>query len=333
MDRIFAGFVAIVVAVGCSDGVEVAAASHSPFGGEVRDIGGLLPHGFEPSGAAWQPRTHRLIVVSDDGRIAEIDAEGGALRVWPLAGDLEDVCIADAASDRVYVAVESPPSIALQCAHIAECLPAFEAANPMPLMDPGARPRLWLGNAFLTPAHIDELDNLACVVAGRRRFTLFPPAQIANLYIGPLDFTPAGQAISLVDFARPDYQRFPRFAEALAHARVAELGAGDAIFIPSMWWHHIESLDSLNVLVNYWWRQSPAYMDSPIGALMMTLMTVRDLPAAQRAAWENLFRHYVFEADEATVAHIPEAARRSLGALTDESAREIRARLLARLNR
>jgi len=111
VDRIFAGFVAIVVAVGCSDGVEVAAASHSPFGGEVRDIGGLLPHGFEPSGAAWQPRTHRLIVVSDDGRIAEIDAEGGALRVWPLAGDLEDVCIADAASDRVYVAVESPPSI------------------------------------------------------------------------------------------------------------------------------------------------------------------------------------------------------------------------------
>src|SRR5262249_50691075 len=73
---------------------------------------------------------------------------------------------------------ESPPSVALQCSPIPECLPAFEAANPMPLMDAGVRPRLWLGNAFLTPAHIDELDNLACVVGGRRRFTLFPPEQV-----------------------------------------------------------------------------------------------------------------------------------------------------------
>jgi hypothetical protein len=74
-------------------------------------------------------------------------------------------------------------------------------------------------------------------------------------------------------------------------------------------------------------------MDAPIGALMFAMMTVRDLPPAQRAAWHNLFRHYVFETDEETVAHIPRGSRRSLGPLTDESAREIRARLLARLNR
>ena len=52
------------------------------------------------------------------------------------------------------------------------------------------------------------------------------------------------------------------------------------------------------MLVNYWWRQSPAYMDTPIGALMLALMTVRDLPPEQRDAWQNLFRHYVFEADD-----------------------------------
>jgi hypothetical protein len=162
---------------------------------------------------------------------------------------------------------------------------------------------------------------------------LFPPEQLANLYIGPLDFTPAGQAISLVDLVNPDLQRFPKFAEAARHAQVAELGPGDALFIPSMWWHHIEALDSFNVLVNYWWRQSPAFMDSPIGALMYAIMTVRDLPKEQRDAWFNLFRHYVFEADDQTAAHIPAGARRSLSPMDADTARDIRARLLQRLNR
>src|SRR5206468_367295 len=82
-----------------------------------------------------------------------------------------------------------------------------------------------------------------------RRFTLFPPEQLQNLYVGPLDFNPAGQAISLVDHAAPDLERFPRYAEALQHAQVAELEAGDAIFIPSMWWHAVEALAPFNALV------------------------------------------------------------------------------------
>jgi len=226
-----------------------------------------------------------------------------------------------------------PPAIYVGSTTIDTALPGFRAHNDL---DFGARNPLvsiWIGNRTRIAAHHDLPDNLACVVAGHRRFTLFPPEQLANLYVGPLDFTPAGQAISLVDFAKPDHARFPRFEQALANARVAELGPGDAIFIPSMWWHHIESLDDLNVLVNYWWRQSPAYMDSPIAALMLALLTVRDLPPAQRDAWSNLFDHYVFEADEQTAAHIPEGGRRSLGKFTDEMARELRARLLARLNR
>ena len=157
-----------------------------------------------------------------------------------------------------YSHFESPPSMALQSAHIARCLPGFEAANPMPLMDAGVHPRLWLGNAFLTPAHIDELDNLACVMSGRRRFTLFPPEQVRNLYIGPLDFTPAGAPVSMVSLKSPDFGRHPRFREALAASQVADLAPGDALFIPAVWWHHVESFDVVNVLVNYWWQQAAA---------------------------------------------------------------------------
>ncbi|WP_129775867.1 cupin-like domain-containing protein [Peristeroidobacter soli] len=226
-----------------------------------------------------------------------------------------------------------PPAIYVGSTTVDTCLPGFRAENDLGFGDRQPLVSIWLGNRTRIAAHHDLPDNIACVVVGHRRFTLFPPEQLPNLYIGPLDFTPAGQAISLVDLTKPDLQRFPKFAEAARHAQVAELGPGDALFIPSMWWHHIEALDSLNVLVNYWWRQSPAFMDSPIGALMYAIMTVRDLPKEQRDAWFNLFRHFVFEADDQTAAHIPENARRALSPMDADIARDIRARLLQRLNR
>ena len=125
--------------------------------------------------------------------------------------------------------VEKPPALAVQSAPIAECLPGFIAENAMPLLDASIAPRIWVGNAVITPAHFDESCNVACVVAGRRRFTLFPPEQIANLYIGPLGYAPTGTPISLVQFSNPDFERFPRFREALAAAHVAELEPGDAL--------------------------------------------------------------------------------------------------------
>lgn len=227
----------------------------------------------------------------------------------------------------------SPPTLYVGSTTVDTFLPGLRAHNDLPLGERDPLFSVWIGNRTRIAAHQDVPDNLACVAAGHRRFTLFPPQQLENLYIGPLDFNPAGQAVSLVDFSDPDFERFPRFAQALEHVRVAELGPGDAIFVPSLWWHHIEALDAFNVLLNYWWRQSPDYMDSPMNALMLAIMSVRDLPPEQRAAWQDIFRHYVFEADATTAAHIPEAARRLLAPMDPDKARELRAKLLKRLNR
>lgn len=212
-------------------------------------------------------------------------------------------------------------------------LPGFRADNEvaLPVRDPLAS--FWLGNQARISAHFDFPDNLACVVAGERRFTLLPPDQIGNLYVGPLDPTPSGQAISLVDFTEPDLTRHPRFTEALEHAKSAVLRPGDAIRIPSMWWHHIESLASFNLLINYWWCTTPTSMGSPTDALMHAILSLRDLPPRQREAWRGLFNHYVFDADEQVYAHIPERGRGFLSALDDSGARRLRALLLNRLNR
>ena len=228
---------------------------------------------------------------------------------------------------------EAPPAIYVGSTTVDTCLPGFRSENDIGLGERDPLMSIWIGNQTRIAAHYDLPDNIACVAAGHRRFTLFPPNQLSNLYIGPLDFTPAGQAISLVDFLNPDFDKFPKFADALQHAQVAELAPGDALFIPSMWWHHVEALDRFNVLVNYWWRQSPDYMDTPTNALMLALLSVRDLPLEQRQAWQELFRHYVFEADETQLAHIPLPARGVLAPLDADAARILRAQLIKKMNR
>src|SRR6185312_12368794 len=196
-----------------------------------------------------------------------------------------------------YSAFPRPPAVAVQSALIRDCLPGFSAENRLTVVDDDVLPRLWLGNSITTPTHLDEWHNIACVVAGRRRFTLFPPEQVANLYIGPLDFAPTGAPMSLVPLHAPDFERFPKFREALAAALTAELGAGDAIYIPPLWWHHVESLESFNVLVNYWWHSvpgTPVGSDSGFDTLLHAILNVRTLPPDARAAWRALFEHYVF---------------------------------------
>lgn len=228
----------------------------------------------------------------------------------------------------------APPALYLGSTELEGTFPGLRPLNDLDglrAFDPVAS--LWLGNRARVAAHFDLPDNIACVVAGRRRFTLFPPEQVANLYVGPLDLTPAGQPISLVDVAHPDLDRFPRFAQAQPHAQTAELMPGDAIFIPSQWWHAVQALEPVSALVNFWWRQSPAYMDTPLNTLMLALLSLRDLPPPQRQAWRALFDHYVFDADEHTAAHIPPAARGVLGPITPDRARQLRAVLLNRLNR
>jgi hypothetical protein len=211
-------------------------------------------------------------------------------------------------------------------------LPGLRADhNDIPQLADKPLVSIWVGNQSRIAAHYDVTDNVACVAVGKRRFTLFPPEQLDNLYIGPLDFTPAGQPASLVDFHRPDYGRYPKFKTALEHAQVAELEAGDAIFIPSMWWHHVEALSDFNILVNYWWRQVPIHMGAPGDALNHALLAIKELPPEQRQAWRNLFEHYVFAPQEQN--HIPKHAKGVLDTIDENMARKLRANLLNKLNR
>ena len=237
--------------------------------------------------------------------------------------------------DRLFSHIDSeePPASYVGSTLLDIWFPGFRAENDLKI--DGAEPiaSLWIGNQIRVSAHFDFPDNIACCVAGRRRFTLFPPDQLENLYVGPWDHTPAGQAISLVDLHAPDYERFPKFREAMKAAREVELAPGDAVFVPSMWWHHVEGLDGLNMLVNYWWRSTPHYMGTPLNVMKHALLGLKGLRPEQRQAWRNIFDHYVFNPDDEFLEHIPEASRGILGPIDDDTARRLRAELLNKLNR
>jgi hypothetical protein len=238
-------------------------------------------------------------------------------------------------ADELLAAAEmaEPPTFAAQAIEARAAVPAFLDENRLDLIGRPVSPRLWIGNRVIVSAHHDMFSNIAVVVAGRRRFTLFPPDQIANLYIGPFEFTPAGTPVSLVNFDDPDFDRFPRFSTALETAQIADLAPGDALYIPYMWWHHVRSRDAFNMLANYWWDEAPAAQPGlrPVDALVHAFLALSGLPEEQRAGWAPMFAHMLFDAD--ATRHFPPGKAGIRGQLSEESKRQIRQQLGALMAR
>lgn len=199
--------------------------------------------------------------------------------------------------------------------------PGFATDNSVAFLPPLARPRLWLGNASRITCHYDSFDNLACVVAGRRRFTLYPPDAIGDLYVGPIDHTMAGQPTSLAAGAGPGDPRYPRFEAAAKRAIVVELEPGDALYLPKLWWHQVEALEPANLLVNYWWDGFAAGPDAPYVTMMLAMIAIAERPLAERLAWRAFFDHYVFRPDGHPLAHMSPERHGLLGPLADNYGR------------
>ena len=230
------------------------------------------------------------------------------------------------------------PSLYVGSTDLDTYLPGLRAENDLGLPEPpaGIDPPLvsiWMGNRTTAATHFDMSNNLACCLVGRRRFTLFPPDQVENLYPGPLEPTPGGQVVSLVDPSAPDLARFPRYENAAKVAQIAELEPGDVLFYPALWWHNVEALDAFNAMVNYWWNPAPAFMDAPMTTLLHGMLSLRDRPDAEKQAWRALFDYYVFGDPGRPGEHLPPAARGDLARLDEMSSRRLRARVIQKLNR
>jgi hypothetical protein len=119
-----------------------------------------------------------------------------------------------------------------------------DVAAPHPYLHEGRDVRwtsMWFGPpGTVTPLHHDTANVLFCQVFGRKRIRLFSPFELS------LTHAMHDGVYSSVDAEHPDADAFPEFAEAKAKEVV--LSAGEALFIPVGWWHHIRSLEvSINL--------------------------------------------------------------------------------------
>jgi|KBSSwiStaDraftv2_1062776.scaffolds.fasta_scaffold00497_4 hypothetical protein len=238
------------------------------------------------------------------------------------------------AMDCILEALDHPGTRSVYVGSVptGDCLPGFAAGNPMPFAASGAGARIWLGTASNVSSHYDTFDNLACVVAGRRRFTLYAPELISSLYIGPLDNTMSGPPVSLAaSAAAGSSDKFPLFEQIRDQALRVELEAGDALYLPKLWWHQVESLADFNGLVNYWWDAFSAGPDAPYTALLLSMITIAERPPAERRAWKAFFDHYVFRTHGHPLAHLPPEHHGLLGPLKPDNYSKIRARILRML--
>lgn len=108
-------------------------------------------------------------------------------------------------------------------------------------------PLLWLGpKGAVSALHYDPMHNFVVQLEGSKRWTIFPSSQHELLYIP----SPTHHEFSPIDLQNPDLDAYPRLAEA--DRTEFSLRAGEVLFLPMRWPHHVLT-ESNAVTLNFWW--------------------------------------------------------------------------------
>lgn len=107
--------------------------------------------------------------------------------------------------------------------------------------------------------HYDAVDNILCHLYGVKRVVLFPPSSCGDLYLNTAPHTSSSPVIDIDSLNQP---RWPRFSNAQRAGIEVILQPGDCLFIPALWFHHIDAVTEC-VSVNLFWRELPDSLYQP----------------------------------------------------------------------
>ena len=127
----------------------------------------------------------------------------------------------------------------------------------------------WMGDSrAVTSTHKDPYENIYCVIKGQKDIILFPPTDVPwlpyksykqavfktidggdHFSIEEIEEAPEIPWIA-IDPLNPDLETYPDFQNA--HPVRITLKAGDVLYLPSLWFHHLRQSHGC-IAVNFWY--------------------------------------------------------------------------------
>ena len=86
-------------------------------------------------------------------------------------------------------------------------------------------------------------------------------------------------------------------------------------------------------MINFWWREAEPPLLTPLNALYHAVITMKNLPADELAAWRVLFDHYIFARERRSGRASAGTARGILGKRTPELVARVKKLLIDALSR
>ncbi len=109
---------------------------------------------------------------------------------------------------------------------------------------------LWMGiGGNRSNLHFDPEENILTVLKGSKKIILFAPNQTKFLYQNKN--SKVNNLHSLVDIFNIDRTNHSLIDKAKFYQ--IELIEGESLYIPSGWWHAVESSIDRNISINFWW--------------------------------------------------------------------------------
>lgn len=90
------------------------------------------------------------------------------------------------------------------------------------------------GSSVVMHYDMDLANNFHFNFVGKKRVILYPPDQSGLIYKVPYSIV----SMEIINMDAPDFSRYPALAKAKGFETV--MNHGDALFMPSKWWHYVK---------------------------------------------------------------------------------------------
>ena len=150
----------------------------------------------------------------------------------------------------------------------------------------------WIGQPHvIAHCHYDGYHNFYAQLYGTKKFTMFKPSNWPGLY--PYPFLHPSHAQAQVNISNAsEISRFPLVRKVQAVEVILE--PGDLLYIPPLWFHHVESMN-VSISVNVWTDSQQTEVMETVFALPLPVNEIKWTDAHVRAVGTSILVYYMLK--------------------------------------